>query len=185
MNRLFLSICLLLAALFTNAQTTTLWYGVNYGNETNNRYNNSKEWRFANFGIDYTSPINKTFDWTAGLGYNTKGGSLRANYIQAEGNVGYNFIKTDAFAMKILTGPFIAVKVNSDYEADYAPDQEIVPSGKGGYNTFSCGWQAGLGISYKIISLKIGYEHAFTNIESEVDRSHKTFEWFARIGIRL
>ena len=166
-----------------SSQNVTLWYGVNYGKKTS-AYDN--EWKFVNFGLDYTAPIKNRFDWTAGLGYNTKGDTETVGYIQGEGNVGYSVVQNDKFNLQVLTGPFVAVKVNHDN------GDELYDVGTGGnhgdpclnppsYNTFSCGWQAGAVLRYSRLSLKVGYEHSFTNVYG----SYKTMEWFARVGVRL
>ena len=179
MQRLIILFSFILSALSASSQTVNLWYGVNYGKETSNQ---SNSWHFANFGIDCTTPINKDFNWAAGIGYNTKGGTVRTGYIQAEGNVSYNVAKSGKFNFRVLTGPFVAVKVNQgEYDmasevTHYLPD---APSYS--YNTFLFGWQGGIAMHYSRLSLKLGYERSLTNVCG----SSKTSEWFARLGIDL
>lgn len=176
MRRLVSLFLFIYMALEANSQNVTLWYGMNYGKETS-AYDN--EWKFVNFGLDYTAPIKEMFDWTVGLGYNTKGDTDRIGYIQAEGNVGYNVVQSGKFGLEVLTGPFVAVKVsndNGDWISDVGPECNSYS-----YNTFSCGWHAGVILRYSRLSLKVGYEHSFTNVYGP----YKTIEWFARIGVRL
>lgn len=170
--------------LGASSQNITLWYGVNYGKETNTLYDYGTEWRFANFGLDYTAQINKSFDWTVGLGYNSKGCSYKANYIQAEGNVGYNVVKAGKFSLQPFTGPFMAVAVkryDSSETMGYNDNSHYVEPSRHRYNAFSCGWQVGVQLCYSRVALKTGFEQAFTN----VDDGSKTYEWFIRLGVRL
>lgn len=176
MRRLIFLFSFICVALGASSQNMTLWYGVNYGKKTS-AYDN--EWKFVNFGLDYTAPIKGRFNWTAGLGYNTKGDTDRMGYVQAEGNVGYNVVHGDKFNLQVLTGPFVAVKINHDnggWISDVGPKGDSYS-----YNTFSCGWQAGAVLRYSRLSLKVGYEHSFTNVYGP----YKTLEWFARVGVRL
>lgn len=171
-------------ALGVSAQNFTLWYGANYGKETSADNNT---WHFANFGIDYTAPIKGKFCWTAGLGYNTKGDTDRIGYVQAEGNVGYNAVESGKFSLQLLTGPFVAIKVNHGYGDDMlyysnnneSPDYPCFKSTS--YNVFSCGWQVGVQLCYSRVALKTGFEQAFTNVYG----GSKTCEWFVRLGVRL
>lgn len=175
MHRLIILFSFILSALSASSQTVNLWYGVNYGKETSGQDNN---WQFANFGIDCTAPINKDFNWAAGIGYNTKGGNVRTGYIQAEGNASYNVARSGKFCLRVLTGPFVAVKVNQNNDNDYVSSPDA-PSYS--YNTFLFGWQGGIALHYSRLSLKLGYERSLTNVCG----SSKTSEWFARLGIDL
>lgn len=179
MHRLIILFSFILSALSVSSQTVNLWYGVNYGKETSGQDNN---WQFANFGIDCTTPINKDFNWAAGIGYNTKGGTPRIGYIQADGNVSYNVARSGKLNLRVLTGPFVAVKVNQgehDMASEVTHDLPDAPSY--GYNTFLFGWQGGIALHYSGLSLKLGYERSLTNVCG----SSKTSEWFARLGIDL
>lgn len=184
MRRLIFLFSFICVALGASSQNVTLWYGVNYGKKTS-AYDN--EWKFVNFGLDYTAPIKNRFDWTVGFGYNTKGDTDRIGYVQSEGNVGYNIVQSDKLGLKVLVGPFAAVKVNYDCGGDF--DNGVGSSENKGIpclspyscKTFSCGWQAGAVLRYSRLSLKVGYEHSFTNVYGP----YKTMEWFARVGVRL
>ena len=121
------------------AQRWTVWYGINYTNEIKNGPLN--QWRIANGGVDYTIPVSR-WDYTAGVGFNTKGSSHRVNYVQLEGNAGYRFIDTPyGFRVSALAGPFFGIRVADDrYELNVSfsanQDVEFIESAKNGTNKF-------------------------------------------------
>ena len=178
-RKIFIALSLLFALNVNAQEHFTLWYGINHAGETHNSYNkDDNRFKFANFGLDYTDNIAGKWDWTAGLGYNSKGVDYQANYIQAEGNAGYRLIDINKSRLSVFTGPYVGIKVR-DNAHDWLGGSPVE------YNTFSCGWQAGLGFIYSCLAFKISYEHAFTNIDSDLAYSHKTYQWFARIGVRF
>ena len=124
--------------------------------------------------------------WNGGLptAANTKGGTTRIGYIQAEGNVSYNVARSGKFCLLVLTGPFAAVKVNQTEYDSYSGNEtthDLPNASSYGYNTFLFGWQGGIALHYSRLSLKLGYERSLTNVCG----SNKTSEWFARLGIDL
>ena len=150
MKRFVLVLALLGLALSANAQRWTIWYGVNLSNEMKNGA--LKEWHFANGGVDYTIPVSH-WDITMGAGLNTTGGVRRINYAQLESNAGYRFVDApNGLKMSVIAGPYLGIKVADDRN-DWAP---LLPDVK----PVTCGWQAGVVMRFKPISLKIGYEQA-------------------------
>lgn len=156
----------------------TLWYGVNYAGETSSFFDSSdNRFKFLNIGLDYTDKIAEKWDWSVGASLNSKGVRFKASYIQVEGNASYCLVEGVNAKFLAFTGPYMGVKVLGN-ESDW-------DGGSMNYNSFSCGWQAGLGFTYSCLALKLGYEHAFTNIDSDLVHSHKTYQWFARVGLRF
>lgn len=187
MKKIFLLLTLILSTYAQAQEHFTLWYGVNYAGETNaDKASDDTNFKFLNVGIDYTNKLAEKWDWTVGASVNTKSVSCNASYIQAEGNASYSLARGNNAKLAIFTGPYIGVRVSG--EAPVA-DYHFYDYGKSNTsrnydnkcNTFSCGWQAGLGMTFSYLSLKVGYEHAFTDIYA----SHKTYQWFARIGLKL
>ncbi len=162
----------------------TLWYGINYAGETNQTYSSDdKRFRFLNVGVDYTNSIADKWDWSVGASVNSKGACYKATYVQAEGNASYCLLGENKTKLSVFSGPYVGVKVSGNESSfDYGDSDR---GSKNKYNAFSCGWQAGLGVTCSYLSFKVGYEHAFTNIASDMLYSHKTYQWFARIGLNL
>ena len=145
------------------AQRWTVWYGINYSGNTNDPQL-FYQWRLANAGVDYTFPMSR-WDFTGGVGFNTKGADARVNYAQIEGNVGYRFIDTPkGFRVSAFTGPCFGIRVADD-QGDKVPihiirettsdeqiDSAICPT--------LFGWHAGLSMKLRFIALKIGYERS-------------------------
>ena len=152
MKRLFFILLLIGCVTPVTAQRWTVWYGVNLSNELKN--GPLKQWHFANAGVDYAIPVSQ-WDFTVGAGLNTKGGELRVNYAQLEGNVGYRFLDTPSgFALSALAGPYCGIRV-SDNRKDWVP---LLPE----LNPLLFGWQAGVKFQFKPIAIKVGYEQALT-----------------------
>ncbi len=150
MKRFVLVLTVLGMALSANAQRWTIWYGVNLSNEMKNGA--LKEWHFANGGVDYTIPVSH-LDFTIGAGLNTTGGRRRINYAQLESNAGYRFVDSPkGLKLSAIAGPYLGIKVADDRN-DYAP---LPPAVK----PVTCGWQAGVVMRFRPISLKVGYEQA-------------------------
>lgn len=178
LRKFFMTLTFLFAIHAHAQEHFTLWYGVNYAGETNSSYyNDDDRFKFLNVGLDYTDKIAEKWDWTVGAALNSKGVHFKASYIQVEGNASYCLAEDGRTKLSAFTGPYMGVKVLGN-ESDW-------DGGSMNYNTFSCGWQAGLGFTYSCLVLKLGYEHAFTNIESDLVYSHKTYQWFARVGLRF
>ena len=150
MKRFILVLAVLGLALSANAQRWTIWYGVNLSNEMKNGA--LKEWHFANGGVDYTIPVSH-LDFTIGAGLNTTGGQRRINYAQLEGTAGYRFVDSPkGLKLSAIAGPYLGVKVADDSN-EWVP---LLPAVK----PVTCGWQAGVVMRFRPISLKIGYEQA-------------------------
>lgn len=183
MKRILYLFAFLCIAIGANAQHFTLWYGANYGTGVGNALEQSgHNFHFANFGLDYTSKIEGNLDWTVGLGYNTKGGESRVGYLQLEGNAGYNVVNDGQLKLAILTGPFAAVKTNENFTSEIIGNSPV----ENPYRKAVLGWQAGINLSYKSVSLKLGYECPFTNMyKKEVHTNFQPHEWFARIGVKF
>lgn len=153
----FLKVIILFAGFLSmifpaDAQHWTVWYGVGLSNEM--KAGPLTQWHFANGGVDYTIPASR-WDFTIGAGLSTKGGLLRANYVQLEGNAGYRFLDLPyGFRLSALMGPFFGVRV-ADNRKDWVPFMpELKPC--------LFGWQAGFLLGFKFVALKIGYEQALT-----------------------
>jgi len=151
-KNLFLALCLACFGMSASAQKNlTLWYGVNVSNVSFEGGSSDSEAKFLNVGIDYTAPINDTFDWTVGAAYTTKGAKeWNPGFIQIDANAAWNFYKNDDFKIGVLTGPYVDLMVSKD---------EVEQT-----KTFSMGWQAGAKATYKDFSLKVGYEFGLTDI---------------------
>ncbi len=157
MKRILFLVLLLGIVTSAAAQRWTVWYGINYTNEIKNGPLN--QWRIANGGVDYTIPVSR-WDYTAGVGFNTKGSSHRVNYVQLEGNAGYRFIDTPyGFRVSALAGPFFGIRVADD-RYDWVPNYDAT-------NPTLFGWQAGVLMKFNFIALKIGYEQALTSFYNE------------------
>ena len=168
---------LVIVCLATNsfAQKWTLWYGVNYFQESMyDRWVSS--WRYANAGVDYSFSVSN-WDFTAGVGLNTKGGLGRVNFVQVETNASYRLINTsNHFSMAVFGGPFLGVKIASDIN-NWAP----LPN----YNPLSTGIQTGIMFKKNWISLKLGYEKPFITIihgDKLSPAPDKPYSLFTRIG---
>lgn len=131
------------------------------------------EFKALNIGVSYTASINEDFDWSAGVGYVTKGfKDWDPGFIQLEGNGAWNFVKNKDAKVGIFTGPYISFFVAKD-DIDELFDT----------NTFDVGWQGGVTASYKFLALKVGYEYGFCNPIKDIDA--KTGEFFFRVGFRF
>ena len=137
---------------FCQAQNKfTVWYGANISNISMDGGSATSEFKALNIGLDYTSAINDTFDWTAGASYVTKGAKgWNPGFMQIDANASWNFVKSDDIKVALLTGPY----------ADILVCKDDMP----GTKSFSMGWQAGVKASYKDFSLKVGYELGLTDI---------------------
>lgn len=182
---LFLLVCMLSTFMSVQAQQVTVWYGIGYKTQTVN-YNHESEFKFDNFGIDYSKSLKGKVDWTVGLGYTSKTASYSINYIQAEGNLSYRLLgDANSLALSALTGPYVAYMVKND-------KYDWIPHGPD-YKHVSYGWQIGAKLDYKFISLKAGFETALNSCErfEEFTANHYTFkgkrpyEFFIRIGYKL
>lgn len=165
MKKIFMIALLAVVALSVNAQTgIRVWYGANVsGNDADGA---KSEFKALNFGVDYTRPINDIFDWSAGVGYQTKGvKEWDPGYIQIEANGAWNFVKNDDFRVNLFTGPALAFVVSKD---DADP------------KTVDFGWQGGVQGYYKNVSLKIGYEYGFLDVFDGGDC--KPWQVFFRLG---
>lgn len=152
MKKFFLFLFLACVAVSVKAQRWTVWYGVNYSNEIKSGPLN--HWHFANGGIDYSIPVN-SWNFTIGAGLNTKGGLLRVNYAQLEGNAAFHLVNIpDGFQVSAFTGPCFDIRV-ADNRKDWVP---FFPK----LNPISVGWQAGILAGFKSFALKVGYERALT-----------------------
>lgn len=142
-----------------------VWYGVNIaGNDADGA---KSEFKALNIGVDYTAAINETFDWSAGLSYQTKGlKEWDPGYIQVEGNGVWNFVKNDDVKVGIFTGPYVGFLAAKD-------DAE-------GTKSVDFGWQGGVQGYYKKVSLKIGYEYGFLDVFEAGDS--KPYQIFFRLG---
>ena len=138
------------------AQHWTIWYGVNvsqYAIMKNVVSNNSWDWRFANAGVDYRFMAGR-WDFALGAGLNTKGSSERVHFAQIETNAGYRFVETQKnFSASVFTGPYLGLKLFDDKKVTHIT-----------YNPVSIGWQGGLLIRYRPVSLKVGYERSFNTL---------------------
>ena len=190
MRKLFILLCVITIATSAAAQRWTIWYGVNYSGEMKS-FEPLYTWRFANIGVDYTIPVSR-WDFTAGAGLNTKGGYTRVNYAQMEGNVGFRIIDSPkGFRVSALVGPCFGIRVADNW--NQLPDYWET-------NRTIFGWQAGLLMKYKFISLKVGYEQSLSGywapdvfdklakhslIGYPVMRTSKPQALFIRLGISL
>ena len=143
------TLCLALGAKAQN--NFTVWYGINSSNVSLDGGSAGSEFKALNFGLSYTDAINDKFDWSAGVGYVTKGAEeWSPGFIQLEGSGAWNFFSNTDAKIGIFTGPSISFMVLKD-------DAENT-------KTFGVGWQAGLAAAYKFLSFKLGYEYGFTDV---------------------
>ena len=150
MKKSIIFLLLLCVTVSAQAQRWTVWYGVNCANEM--QRGPLYHWHFANGGVDYTIPVSH-LDFTIGAGLNTTGGRRRINYAQLESNAGYRFVDSPkGLKLSAIAGPYLGIKVADDRN-DYAP---LPPAVK----PVTCGWQAGVVMRFRPISLKVGYEQA-------------------------
>lgn len=142
-----------------------VWYGLNIAGSDADGV--KSELKPLNIGVDYTAAINETFDWAAGLSYQTKGSKeWDPGYIQLEGNGSWNFVKNDDVKVGIFTGPYVGFLVAKD-------DAEDTKS-------IDFGWQGGVQGYYKKVSLKIGYGYGFLDVSKAGDS--KPYQIFFRLG---
>ncbi len=155
-----------IVALGASAQNGfRVWYGANISG--NNADGAKSEFKALNIGVDYTAAINETFDWSAGVGYQTKGSKeWDPGYIQIEGNGNWNFVKSDDIKVGLFTGPYVGFMIAKD-------DAEEV-------ETVDFGWQGGVQGFYKQFSLKAGYEYGFSDVSK--GGSSKPYQIFFRLG---
>jgi len=166
MKKILLVALFAVMALGASAQNGfRVWYGVNIaGNDADG---SKSEFKALNIGVDYTAAINETFDWAAGLSYQTKGAKeWDPGYLQLEGNGAWNFVKSGDFKANIFTGPYVGFMVAKD-DADEVKKVDF-------------GWQGGVQGYYKNISLKIGYEYGFLDVSKAGDS--KPYQVFFRLG---
>lgn len=172
MKKILVVAILAIVALGVNAQNgVRIWYGIN--SSGNDADGTKSKMNALNVGVDYTAPIDNTFDWSVGLSYQTKGFEIKQidekwspGYIQIEGNGAWNFVKNNDTKLGIFTGPYVGFMVNED-------DAE-------GIKKTDFGWQGGIQGYYKNLSLKIGYEYGFLDVIEEMDS--KPYQVFFRIG---
>ncbi len=148
----FLVASFALMAMSASAQKNfTVWYGANVSNISMDGSSVDSEAKFLNVGIDYSSPINQSFDWTIGASYTTKGSKeWNPGFVQIDANAGWNFLKNDDFKLGVVTGPYADLMVAKDKA------EEV--------KSFSMGWQAGVKAAYKDFSLKVGYELGLSDV---------------------
>ena len=166
MKKSLLIVLFAIVALGASAQNgIRVWYGVNIaGNDADGA---KSEFKALNIGVDYTAAINETFDWTAGLSYQTKGvKEWDPGYLQVEGNGSWNFVKNDDVKVGLFTGPYVGFMIAKD-------DAEEVKK-------VDFGWQGGVQGYYKNVSLKIGYEYGFLDVFKGGDS--KPYQVFFRLG---
>lgn len=170
MKKLLMVALFAIVAVGASAQKNfTIWWGGNVADMSGD-VDVKSEFKALNIGVSYTAPIADAFDWSAGVGYVTKGfKDWDPGFIQLEGNAAWNFVKSDDAKVGIFTGPYLGFLVAKD-------DAE-------GTNTVDFGWQGGIVGSWKFLSLKLGYEYGFCNIVKEVDT--KPGEFFFRVGVRF
>lgn len=165
MKKVLLVALFAVVALGASAQNGfRVWYGVNIaGNDAEGA---KSEFKALNIGVDYTAAINETFNWSAGVGYQTKGmKEWDPGYLQIEANGSWNFVKDDDVKLGLFTGPYVGFAVVKD---DAEPE------------TVDFGWQGGVQGYYKNISLKIGYEYGFLDVFEKIDS--KPYQIFFRLG---
>lgn len=170
MKKLLLLALFATVAIGASAQKNfTVWWGGNIA-DVDGDFDVKSEFKALNIGVSYTAPINESFDWSAGLGYVTKGcKEWDPGFIQLEGNGAWNFVKGGDAKVGVFTGPYVSFLIAKD-------DMEET-------NTFDFGWQGGIAASYKFLSLKVGYEYGFCNLVDDVDG--KSGDLFFRVGFRF
>lgn len=170
MKKLLMVALFAIVAVGASAQKNfTVWWGGNIADMSGD-WDVKSEFKALNIGVSYTAPINDQFDWSAGVGYVTKGcKDWDPGFIQLEGNAAWNFVNNGEAKVGIFTGPYLGFMVSDD-------DMEDT-------NTVDFGWQGGIGASWNFLSLKVGYEYGFCNLVKEVDT--KPGEFFFRVGVRF
>lgn len=170
MKKLLLVALFAVVAIGASAQKNfTVWWGGNIA-DVDGDFDVKSEFKALNIGVSYTAPISGDFDWSAGLGYVTKGcKEWDPGFIQLEGNGAWNFVNNGDAKVGLFTGPYISFLVNKD---------DMEPA-----NTFDFGWQGGVTAAYKFLSLKVGYEYGFCNLVEDVEG--KAGEFFFRVGFRF
>lgn len=175
MKKLFLMALLCVAAISASAQQNiTVWYGANVSGVTFDGDSPDSGFKPLNLGVSYTAPLADAFDWSAGLGYVTKGfgktdgdEDWNPGFIQLEGNASWKFVNQDMVKVGLFTGPYVSFLVNKD-------DVEEL-------NTVDFGWQAGVQAMYSRVSLKVGYELGFCDLVKH-DFESKQWNVFFRLG---
>ena len=143
----------------------TVWYGANMADLSMDG-DVDAEFKFVNIGVDYTAPINETFDWTAGVSYVTKGAKdWSPSFLQLDANAAWKFFNDDDITLSVLTGPYAGYMIGKDDAADA---------------TLDFGWQAGFKAEYQQFSLKLGYEFGFT--DTIKDWKSKNNNLYIRLG---
>lgn len=171
MKKLSLMILMLLVSsvgTICSAQSKfTVWYGANLSKVSFDGGSSDSELKPLNLGVDFTSALNDSFDWTVGASYVTKGGKdWDPGFVQIDANTTWNFVKSDDFKLGVLTGPYADILVAKD-------DAE-------GTKSLSMGWQAGVKASYKVFSFKAGYELGLSDVFK--DGKSKANSIYFRIG---
>lgn len=167
MKKILLAVVVAFTALAANAQDGkfTVWYGANMADASCDGDVDS-EFKFINVGVDYTAPINDTFDWTAGLSYVTKGvKEWNPGFLQVDANAAWKFFNSDDVNLSVLTGPYAGYMIVKDDAGDA---------------TLDFGWQAGVKAEYKQFSLKVGYEFGFTDVIKDVKSKNRNL--YIRVG---
>ena len=168
MKKLFLMICVCALAFAAKAQNVTVWYGANLA-KTGGDVKLDSEIKPLNFGVTYTLPISEQFDWSAGLSYVTKGGEDQdPSTVQIDADALFNIYKTDDFKISILAGPYVGYVVNKD---DARQMRKV---------DFGVGF--GAQGTYKMISLKVGYELGIANLSKADDVSMRMNGIYCRLG---
>lgn len=183
---LFVLLFLLTKSSVWAQQNFTLWYGVGI-NWQQTKWGSEEKIRPTSFGVDYSSMINNSpWKWSAGLGFNTKGTFYRVNYLQVEGNMGYCLFNESNLKFSMFTGPFLATKVGSDNFGTsygiYIENQNFKHENQG-YRRITYGWQIGLNIDLKRVSIKVGYERTIPSYATYSNNSLN--QVFARAGFLL
>lgn len=175
MKKILLMALFAIVAIGANAQgNVTIWWGGNISNVDVKGLSTDSKFKALNLGVAYTAPIDDTFDWSAGAAYTTKGvDGWDPGFIQVEGNGAWNFVKNEDVKVNLFTGPYLSFMVDKD-------DKGI---GTDALNTVDVGWQGGLGVSYKFLSAKVGYEYGFCNYLKDIDSKNGTF--FFRVGVNF
>ena len=167
MKKVLLAIAVAFTALTASAQDGkfTAWYGANMADAICDG-DVDAEFKFLNIGVDYTAPINETFDWTAGVSYVTKGvKDWSPSFIQVDANAGWKFFKGEEINLSVLAGPYVGYMIGKDD----APDA-----------TLDFGLSAGFKAEYNQFSLKVGYEYGFTDVIKDVKSKNSNI--YFRLG---
>ncbi len=178
MKKVLLAIAVAFTALTASAQDGkfTAWYGANMADVIMDE-DADAEFKFLNIGVDYTAPINETFDWTAGVSYVTKGGKdWSPSFIQIDANAGWKFFKGEEINLSVLAGPYVGYMIGKD-DSDMGELKSALDFG------LSAGFKA----EYKQFSLKVGYEYGFTDLikvdfDNAPDVKSKNSNIYFRLG---